>query len=311
MSMKSIFVVGTALVMSATLNAQAQKPQPAPRVTKEKPAQSQPPEWVPKEFNRLGFDFSLFKTPLQGRVVKGAPYSAVIETESIQTLGDGNRIVHRSTARVYRDAEGRVRREEDPGGANPSITITDPVGDKSFTLDPVARTARQTVLLPLFDFYLRNLPVHAGDYWFVRDAATGYRTAARATGTVTVDGSGTQGTTSVTLGRGGRGGRGVPGRDEYVEEPLPNRTIEGVVASGIRRTTTIPQGAIGNEQPIKTVSEEWTAVDLKVLVLTETTDPRTGRSTYRLVNIIRADPDPALFKVPADYTLLGRGRGGK
>jgi hypothetical protein len=114
------------------------------------------------------------------------------------------------------------------------------------------------------------------------------------------------------MGRGGRGGSGVRGRDEYVEEPLPNRTIEGVVASGIRRTTTIPQGAIGNEQPIKTVSEEWTAVDLKVLVLTETNDPRTGRSTYRLVNIIRAEPDPALFKVPADYTLLtGRGRGGK
>ena len=87
--------------------------------------------------------------------------------------------------------------------------------------------------------------------------------------------SGTQGDYTFALGRGGRD-RGVRGRDEYVEEPLPNRTIEGVVASGIRRTTTIPQGAIGNEQPIKTVSEEWTSVDLQVLVLTDVNDPRTG-----------------------------------
>ena len=37
-------------------------------------------------------------------------------------------------------------------------------------------------------------------------------------------------------------------------------------------------------------------------------DPRSGRSTYRLTNINRADPDPALFKVPAGYTMsIGRG----
>ena len=113
MSMRAIFVVGSALAMSATLNAQAQKPQPAPRVTKEKPAQLPQPEWVPRDFNRLGFDFFSFGTPLEGKVVKGMPYSAEIATESVQTLGDGNRIVHRSTSRVYRDSEGRVRREDD------------------------------------------------------------------------------------------------------------------------------------------------------------------------------------------------------
>ena len=311
MSMKSIFVAGTALVMSATLSAQAQKPQPAPRVTKEKPAQSQQLEWLPKDFNRLGFDFFSFGTPLQGKVVKGMPYSAEITSETIQTLSDGNRIVHRSTSRVYRDAEGRVRREDDRSNGSPSITISDPVANKSYTLDPANRTAHETQCLR---FFIGNFGNFEGMRWtygytplWLADVEVG---RGGRSGSATASASGTLGDYTIALGRARD--RGVRDRDEYVEEPLPNRTIEGVVASGIRRTTTIPQGAIGNEQPIKTVSEEWTSVDLQVLVLTDVNDPRNGRSTYRLTNINRANPDPALFKVPADYTLLtGRGRGGK
>ena len=78
-------------------------------------------------------------------------------------------------------------------------------------------------------------------------------------------------------------------------------------ALGTRRTTTIAAGAIGNELPIEIVSEEWTSPDLKVLVMTERRDPRLGTSTYRLVNIIRAEPDRYLFEVPSDYTLAPTG----
>ena len=87
--------------------------------------------------------------------------------------------------------------------------------------------------------------------------------------------------------------------------------IENVLASGVRRTTTIDKGVIGNEQPIKIVSEEWTSPELQVLVMTDHSDPRTGHSTYRLLNIRRLDPDPSLFQVPADYTIQRPGvRGG-
>src|SRR6476620_273497 len=47
-----------------------------------------------------------------GKVVKGAPYSAEAVTETIQTLGDGNRIVNRISSMLYRDSEGRTRREQ-------------------------------------------------------------------------------------------------------------------------------------------------------------------------------------------------------
>jgi hypothetical protein len=40
---------------------------------------------------------------------------------------------------------------------------------------------------------------------------------------------------------------------------------------------------------------------LRVLVLTRHNDPRSGESTYRLVNIVRAEPDASLFQVPSDY----------
>src|ERR1700682_4508789 len=46
------------------------------------------------------------------KLVKGSPYSAQAITEFTQTLADGNRIHHTTTASVARDSEGRSRREE-------------------------------------------------------------------------------------------------------------------------------------------------------------------------------------------------------
>src|SRR5262245_21076259 len=44
--------------------------------------------------------------------VKNAPYTATAVTESTQTLLDGNRIVHKNSAFLARDSQGRTRREE-------------------------------------------------------------------------------------------------------------------------------------------------------------------------------------------------------
>src|ERR1700682_6113902 len=46
------------------------------------------------------------------KLVKGAPYSAQAVTEVTQILSDGNRIVNTNSAAVYRDGEGRTRREQ-------------------------------------------------------------------------------------------------------------------------------------------------------------------------------------------------------
>jgi hypothetical protein len=83
------------------------------------------------------------------RLVKGAPFSADIVSETIQTLLDGNRIVQRSEGRIYRDSEGRNRSERayQMGGSNEqkqTITIYDPVANVNSILDPEARIARKT-----------------------------------------------------------------------------------------------------------------------------------------------------------------------
>jgi hypothetical protein len=44
-----------------------------------------------------------------------------------------------------------------------------------------------------------------------------------------------------------------------------------------------------------------------VLVLSDRKDPRSGDSTYRLLNIRKGDPDPSLFQVPPDYTVRETG----
>ena len=47
-----------------------------------------------------------------GKVVKGAPYSATTVTEHIQTLSDGNQIIRKNESKLYRDSEGRTRKEQ-------------------------------------------------------------------------------------------------------------------------------------------------------------------------------------------------------
>jgi len=222
------------------------------------------------------------RIPVEAKVVKGAPFSAEIINESIQTLGDGNRIVHQSKARIYRDGEGRVRREEERGSGAPTISITDPVTGLSFTLDPESRVAWQTPGMAAVRFTGSLQPGTAVE----KLEAMQRKLEVEVIGPGPIE-------TAVA--------------EQVKVEQLPARDIEGVRAEGTRRTTTIAAGAIGNELPIEIVSEEWTSPDLKILVMTERRDPRLGTSTYRLVNIIRAEPDHYLFEVPSDYTLKETG----
>ena len=43
--------------------------------------------------------------------VTGAPYSATITTEMVQTLSDGTHITQKTTGAVARDSEGRTRQD--------------------------------------------------------------------------------------------------------------------------------------------------------------------------------------------------------
>jgi hypothetical protein len=249
------------------------------------------------------------RVPLETRTLKGAPYSAEVINEHTQQLADGNRIVERSTGRVYRDKEGRVRREEDRTSGEPTISIVDPVAGVSYSLDPERHVAWKTpietgaTIVNKLDAarLVEEVKRRAAQEGAPLDAVVATRQREEAgrkrTGeTMTVEANGPV----VTLRRS-------TGAEQHKEEGLASRVMDGIRVEGRRTTTTIAAGAIGNEWPITTVSEEWTSPDLQVLVLTERKDPRNGDSSYRLQRIVRGEPAASLFQVPSDYEVKETG----
>jgi hypothetical protein len=112
------------------------------------------------------------------------------------------------------------------------------------------------------------------------------------------------GTRGKTVAAGGTSGDGSTLMVNQVRtEELGRQSIEGVLVSGKRITTTIPTGKVGNDRPIVVVHEEWRSPELKILVKTIDTDPRTGEQTMELQGLVRTDPDAALFQVPAGYQV--------
>jgi hypothetical protein len=238
------------------------------------------------------------KMSVIGRVTKGAPYSAETVSESVQALPDGNRIVNRTTTKVSRDSEGRTRTEQVEPSGTQIISISDPVSGITFMLYPQTHTAVQNGAVIVHYQAAEGLSVATSDAVVAKKAAAEKKAA---------DAGGAQRSTFFySTASGGTGGLYTIVEDSpknATREELGEQVIEGVLANGTRTTTVIAAGAIGNDQPIRIVSEEWLCKDLGILVMSKHSDPRTGETSYRVTNINRAEPDPSLFQVPADYKV--------
>jgi hypothetical protein len=263
---------------------------------------------------------------LAGPII-GSPYSAMAVTEDVQTLADGNRIVQKHSEKMYRDGQGRERSETAlASGEGFTAAISDPVAKTGYTLNSQTRTARQTPAGGFINLRVSPSPEQAAREdelkalnaqlkaleleVTARAAEEAYRAAVQAS--PAGSGGGRSGDPAVTGGAGGRGGPGGRGpaglalKLNTVTEDLPPQNIEGVYATGRRTTRTIPAGQIGNDKDIVVMEEVWYSPDLQMNVMTKHSDPRTGENTYRLTNINRAEPDPSLFQVPPDYTVIGK-----
>ena len=211
----------------------------------------------------------------EGKVVKGVPFSAQAVTEHTQTLSDGNHIHVTHNASLFRDSEGRVRREMTITGMAPLsattnapkfIMINDVVAGVRYILNPDTKTANK---MP---------PKHGMDTKMIK----------------TPDGN-------VFYQKAGPGG--PAGAPQPVVESLGDQVIQGLKVQGTRTTTTIPAGQMGNERPIETVSERWYSPDLQTTVKFTHSDPWSGETTYQLTNINRSEPDASLFQIPAGYAV--------
>jgi hypothetical protein len=83
---------------------------------------------------------------------------------------------------------------------------------------------------------------------------------------------------------------------------IGEKRIEGLKVTGSRLEFTLDAGTVGNEQPITVRTDQWFSADLGVVVSSMNHDPMIGDTTYRLEQINRAEPDAALFQIPADYS---------
>lgn len=227
-----------------------------------------------------------------GKTVTGQPYSAQAVTNTTQTLADGNTIASTSASMIYRDSQGRERREmplpnigplSAQGGAVQTIMISDPVAGVNYMLNPGAKTAVKMPAPP---------PLPSG-------SGIGGNVTFRAIGPPGGMAAGS-GPVMIYKKANGADAAGLPTPNM---EQLGTLTIAGVETVGTRTTFTIPAGQIGNAQPIQTVSERWYSPDLQVTVRSKHTDPRMGETDYNLTNINRNEPDASLFQVPADYTV--------
>jgi len=97
--------------------------------------------------------------------------------------------------------------------------------------------------------------------------------------------------------------------DRPLLETLPEQTISGVRAEGVRETYTIPAGREGNAADVRIVVEIWTSPELKIVVASSLDDPRSKKETLVVSDLARDEPDPKLFQIPPDYEAVDTATG--
>jgi hypothetical protein len=215
-----------------------------------------------------------------GKLVKGAPFSATSTSTTAQTLQNGTTINRTAQGAIFRDSEGRSRREvsfsgvgplEATGGTHKMVAIFDPVAGVHYMLNPDKKIAHK-MTLPAKG---AGNPDKAQAFQQKMQAR---QQQEEASGALKIESLGTQ-------------------------------MVNGVNAEGTRTTHTIAAGVIGNDNAIQVVSERWFAPDLQTVVKSTRTDPRFGTTTFSLTNIQKAEPAATLFAVPADYAVQAGGPG--
>jgi hypothetical protein len=172
------------------------------------------------------------------------------------------------TIRIYRDSAGRTREDvsipRDPT-ASPFVSIMDPIGGVHYSLDTEKKIARR-LLYPQPWTPEANPPEGSrGAPWLVLQSGKGICNV------------------------------------ENTSEALGTQIIEGIFADGRRVTSLSIDSKSGCDD--KAVNESWYSPELRTILLQKTSNSM-GDSVTRLEHIDRQEPDPGLFQVPVDYTIV-------
>ena len=213
--------------------------------------------------------------PLQtssGTGFTGAPYSGRETTVTEKTLSDHTTTTQTFVQLLWRDASGRTRREmirhTETGEEYRSVIITDPVAG----------------------VYLKW---QAGDMSALKVASIWPLASAQKV-------TATAGSEPASLMNPGSG----VSRPGYLREVLTPQTINGEYAQGTRTTRTIRLDEEDSNRVIEVSNELWISPELRIIMRHVTIDPRTGKSTTEMSDVVRGDPDPGLFQAPDGYQVV-------
>jgi len=195
--------------------------------------------------------------------VTGKPFIAKDVIEWTRTLEDGSTVTTHLFANMARDSQGRVYRER--RDFVPANSDKQPVLKEIMLFDPEQKT-RTTCVMATRQCTITNYrPAVSYRELPVGSFANGTRTLAR--------------------------------------ETLGSNVVDDLNVIGTRETTTISAEVLGNDHPLVSTREFWYSPDLQTNVAVTRKDPREGTQAIHLGDLSRSEPDPALFEVPAGFTV--------
>jgi hypothetical protein len=239
-----------------------------------------------------------------------APYTAEFKITHVQTLANGATITRETRVVMARDAAGRTLTSTTQIPSSPSrpeLTFSfvhDPVSNTRTTWDSRSERAHVTQLVPQ----------EAGPgCWSIRPGnGVVSNGGGSATGSVLVGSSplvavpASSPPAAVQL-PDTPGSAQVPGAHPAllrpVREDLGSDTILGVDVKGERITRTVPAGQIGNDVPLVSTEEIWTAPSLGIVLRQLSDSPQSGKTTREAVSLDLNDPDPSIFQPPEGYEV--------
>ena len=208
---------------------------------------------------------SIFIPPLLN-----APFTATVHTEWVKTMADGGSVTVTNHRRIARDSRGHIFQERATFSPKDSKT---PSGISYIQIvDPDTHV--------WYDCFLFSQPHTCTLEDYGLSPAATYKPE------------------TVTAGP-------LPNNmGVSTHEDLGVRFIEGVAATGTRDSVKYNAGTFGNDRPLTTSREFWFAESLGFNLVSEVSDPRTGKQTFTVTDIALGEPDPKLFELPEGFAVV-------
>ena len=201
-----------------------------------------------------------------------APYSGKETTVKVQTLTDGTKTTTTSVEYIWRDAEGRTRRDlirnDNSGAQYRSVIITDPVDGVYLKWEEGNPSVKQVVSI-----------------WPVARAQR-----------VTAPPSSAPPTPPNPAA--------MVSTPDYRREILTPQYINGVYSEGTRTVHSFRLEGESSNRVIEVTNEMWISPDLRIIVRHLHDDPRAGTEVTNVTDVVRGDPDPSLFQAPEGYDVV-------